>query len=141
MDGIVDVVESRGPEGFGFLVKVRTSGQLYRIAPARDPRQPRFWCMMIFRCSSAGVADATELPWLGAGGMSRDELPEKLGAIRADVDGWLAEEACGELRRWILEAPPVPALPAAQRVGRARPVLAAASEVLAPATLAVDAPG
>lgn len=119
MDDVIDVVEGRGPEGHGFLFKVRASGQLYRVAPARDPRQPRFWCMMIFRCSSAGVADATELPWLGAGGMSRDELPDRIGTIRADVGGWLAADACHELRRWIFDAPPV-APPALQRASRAR---------------------
>lgn len=102
----VEVVESRGPEGFGFFVKARSSGQVYRISPARDPRQPRFWCLLVTRCSSAGVADPAERPWLGAGGMTREELPEALAAIRADVGRWLAQDACRELRDWVLSAPP-----------------------------------
>ena len=103
----VEVVESRGPEGFGFFVKVQTSGRFYRISPARDPHQPRFWCLLVTRCSSAGVADPTERPWLGAGGMTREELPTALAAIRADVGGWLAQDACGELRAWLLSGPAV----------------------------------
>jgi len=104
----VEVVAPRGPEGFGFFVRARATGQVYRISPARDPRQPRFWCLLVTRCSSAGVADPSERPWLGAGGMTRDELPEALAAIRADVGGWLAQDACGELRAWLLSGSAVP---------------------------------
>ena len=110
-DETVDVVESRTPEGFGFFVKARASGQTYRISPARDPRQPRFWCVLVTRCTSAGVADPTERPWIGAGGMTREELPEALAAIRADVGGWLGQEACHELRRWVLSPTAATAAP------------------------------
>lgn len=113
MDDAIEVVESRGPEGFGFFVKVRSSGQVYRVAPARDPHQPRFWCLLVTRCSAAGVADPGERPWLGAGGMTREELPTTLATIRDDVGGWLGQESCEELRRWLLSATPVPPPPTA----------------------------
>ena len=110
MDGTVDVVESRDPEGLGLLLKARATGRLYRVRPARDPRQPRFWCVLVYRCQPGGMADPGERPWVGAGGMTRDELPEVFRTIRADVDAWLAQEQCLELRRWLL-TPGAPAAP------------------------------
>lgn len=124
----IEVVESRGPEGFGFFVKVRSSGQVYRVAPARDPHQPRFWCLLVTRCSSAGVADPGERPWLGAGGMTREELPTTLAAIRDNVGDWLAQDSCQELRRWLVSA--VPIVPPAALATR-RSASQAATEVAA----------
>ena len=111
MEHAVDLIEPRAPDGLGFLLKARATGRLYRLMPTRDPRQPRFWCFMIFRCTSAGVAAPAERPWTGAGGMTREELPEALAAIRRDVDGWLAQDQCRELRRWLLAADAEPADP------------------------------
>lgn len=107
MDDAFDIVESREPGGIGFVLKARASGRRYRVAPARDPRQPRFWCILVYRCSPGGLADPGERPWLGAGGMTREELPEALAAIRADIDAWLAKTDCVELRDWLLDATPV----------------------------------
>lgn len=133
-DDAFEVVESRGPEGFGFFVKVRASGQVYRVAPARDPDQPRFWCLLVTRCSAAGVADPGERPWLGAGGMTREELPTTLAAIRDDVGSWLDQASCKELRRWLLSALPVPPPPAmaARRSASRETVSVAASEPAMP---------
>ena len=119
MDGTVDVVESRDPEGLGLLLKARATGRLYRVRPARDPRQPRFWCILVYRCQPGGMADPGERPWVGAGGMSRDELPEVFRAIRADVNAWLAQEQCLELRRWLL-TPGSPAAPLRSGAGADR---------------------
>jgi len=74
-----------------------------RVEPARDPAQPRFWCLRVYRCTRAGVADGLERPWLGGGGMTRDERPAALRAIRDDVDAWLAAADRQPLRRWLLE--------------------------------------
>ena len=114
----VDIVESRDHEGLGFLLKARPSGRLFRVRPARDPVQPRFWCVLVFRCSPGGAPDPDERPWVGAGGMTRDEIPAKLATIRADVGAWLAEPQCHELRDWILAHEPAPAPPGASRVLR-----------------------
>lgn len=131
MDDAIEVVESRGPEGFGFFVKVQSSGQVYRVSPARDPRQPRFWCLLVTRCSAAGVADPGERPWLGAGGMTREELPTTLATIRENVGGWLAQDACQELRSWLLSAvpvPPPPSLAGRRTAGREQPSAVVAPE-------------
>jgi len=111
MDETIDLVDPRSPDGLGFLLKARATGRLYRIMPARDPRQPRFWCFMVYRCTPAGVVNPAERPWLGEGGMTREELPAALAAIRADVDAWLAPEQCRELRSWLLATDPESADP------------------------------
>lgn len=104
--GPLEVVEARGPDGYAFHFKVLATGQMYRIEPARDPGQPRFWCFRILRCMKGGMADPTELPWLGAGGMRRDELEAASQTIRADINAWLAAEPLADLRRWVLADAP-----------------------------------
>ncbi len=100
------VVEERAPNALGLYLKAAATGLVYRVEPARDPTQPRFWCLRIYRCTRAGVADAFERPWLGAGGMTRDDLPAALSAIRDDIETWLAAADRQPLRRWLLEADP-----------------------------------
>jgi hypothetical protein len=106
MDDSVDVLASRTPEGIGFSFKVRATGRLYRLEPARDPREPRYWCFRIYRCLPGGRGDPAERPWLGGSSMTRSELAEATAAIRADLGGWLAQESLGELRQWVLAEPP-----------------------------------
>ena len=86
----VEVVEERNADAYGFTVKVLANGLLHRILPVRDPHQPRFWCVVVFRCSPGGIPDASEQPWVGLGGLRREELKETMSAIRADPSSWLA---------------------------------------------------
>jgi hypothetical protein len=110
----VEVVEERNADAYGFTVKVLANGLLHRILPVRDPHQPRFWCVVVFRCSPGGIPDASEQPWVGLGGLRREELKETMSAIRADPSSWLAETAHGQLRDWMMAPGPAPA-PAARR--------------------------
>jgi hypothetical protein len=110
----VEVVEERNADAYGFTVKVLANGLLHRILPVRDPRQPRFWCVVVFRCSPGGVPDASEQPWVGPGGLRREELKETMSAIRANPSSWLAETAHGQLRDWML-TPTAAAVPAARQ--------------------------
>lgn len=105
----LEVVEERDASAYGFMVRARANGLLHRILPLRDPRQPRFWCVVVFRCSPGGVADESERPWFGPGGLRREDLKDTLGAIRADPCAWLAEAAHSELRAWMLAPAEVPA--------------------------------
>lgn len=114
-DTAIDVLVPRTPEGLGFQVKVRATGRVFRIEPTRCPGQPRYWCFRIYRCTSAGMADATERPWYGAAGMTRDELPGAVQAIRADLEGWLAQDEHRELRSWLLAGDHVTTVPSGQR--------------------------
>ena len=109
----VEIVDERNADAYGFTVKVRANGLLHRILPVRDPHQPRFWCVVVFRCSPGGVPDAAERPWIGPGGLQREDLKEIMGAIRANPSSWLAETAHGQLRDWML-TPPASALSAPQ---------------------------
>ena len=135
-DSAIDVVVPRTPEGMGFQVKVRATGRVFRIEPTRCPGQPRYWCLRIYRCTSAGMADTTERPWYGAAGMTRDELPAAVQAIRTDIEGWLARDENAELRTWLLAGDHLAAVPAGQRTRaasgrRAVPELAGAPEAVA----------
>lgn len=111
MDEFVDIVETRGSDGYGFYFKVRATGRLYRCEPARDPRSPRFWCFRIYRCEPGGMVDISELPWIGANGMKRDEIPTAAQSIRADPNAWLNGELLGSVREWLLGSTPQPAPP------------------------------
>ena len=102
VSGHLIVVNSRGGDGLGISFKVEGRERSFRLEPTRDPNQPRFWCFRIYRCTAAGVVAPGERSWWGSGGMSRSDLPATVQAIRADPDGWLANEALSELREWIL---------------------------------------
>src|SRR5215212_5447820 len=107
----VEVVEERNADAYGFTVKVLANGLLHRILPVRDPHQPRFWCVVVFRCSPGGIPDASEQPWVGLGGLQREELKETMSA---NPSSWLAETERGQLRDWMLAPGPAPA-PAVRR--------------------------
>ena len=98
------VVATRGGDGLGVSVTVEGTKRFFRIEPARDPHEPRFWCLRVYRCTSAGVVTPTERSWWGAGGMTRAELPAAMSAIRDDPTAWLANQPHPELREWMLES-------------------------------------
>jgi hypothetical protein len=100
---IVELYEEKQQEGYAFFLRIRTTGRIYRCEPARDPKQPRYWCFRIFRCLPSRMVDVTERPWLGAGGMTWAEVPAAADAIRVDPNGWLASQELEQLREWMLE--------------------------------------
>jgi hypothetical protein len=112
-----EIVGPHQPGAYGFVVRVRATGRLYRITPARDPREPRFWCVVVYRCAASGLPDAAEPPWIGVAGMRREDLRDAMAGIRDDVGGWLTTTARPEFRTWFL-APPDSAPTAAP--GRAK---------------------
>ncbi|MFL5761100.1 MAG: hypothetical protein ACJ789_15380 [Thermomicrobiales bacterium] len=100
---LVELVDDRRPDGFRFQLRALATGQLYRIEPARDPRQPRFWCFKIYRCLPSRGVDVTEWSWVGAGAMAREDQPAASEAIKADPNGWLKTQQLHELRQWAFE--------------------------------------
>jgi hypothetical protein len=108
VEGRIDVVAPRAPEGLSIVLKPHHGARLYRIVPVRDPEQPRFWCLIVLRCSRAGAVEANEDPWIIGNGMTRDQLPLMLAEIQGDVAAWLADERRHALRAWLLEQLPDP---------------------------------
>jgi hypothetical protein len=104
-----EVVVDRHPTAFDFIVRAHGNGRLYRILPTRDPQQRRFWCVVFFRCSPAGIPDEDGQVWIGPRGLERDALKETLGVIRADPSSWLAASGHQALRNWMLDPAESPA--------------------------------
>ena len=116
-DKPVQVIELRGAGGLGLFLRVGDDQRLFRVAPVRDPNQPRFWCLAAFECSSCGIPVTGSAIWAGAWGSAHHELSGLLDAIKEDADAWLAEEQCAKLRALLMQTwPPLP-LPVA-RVSR-----------------------
>jgi hypothetical protein len=127
----VQVIELRGSGGLGVFLRVDDDQRLFRVAPVRDPNQPRFWCLAVFECSSCGIPVTGSAIWAGAWGSAHHELSGLLDAIKDDVGAWLAEQQCARLRELLLQPrPPLPVPRAARRESDAR----AGDHVPAPAT-------
>jgi hypothetical protein len=104
--GTLATIDGHLPGAFSFRLKATASGTLFLVLPQRDPTQPRFWCVVVVKCAPGGIVDASEQGWMGRRGLRREDLAETMGAIRADVDGWLTEPAQSNLRSWMLTAHP-----------------------------------
>ncbi len=108
IDGEIDVIAPRAPEGLSIVLKPHHGARLYRIVPVRDPNQPRFWCLIVLRCNRSGAVEAGEEPWIISSGLTRDQLPAALNEIQNNLTGWLAQEDRAALKVWLLEHLPDP---------------------------------
>lgn len=105
----VEVIELRTAGGLGVFLRVGDEQRLTRVAPVRDPNQPRFWCLAAFECSSCGIPISGAAVWAGFWGSPQSALPDLLGVIRKDAASWLASDECSVLRERLLHPrPPVP---------------------------------
>jgi len=114
----VHVIELRGNGGLGVFLRVGDDQRLYRVAPVRDPSQPRFWCLAVFECSSCGIPVSGSAIWAGWWGSAQMELPAILNTIKADTDAWLADEQCAELRQILQQPRPPLQIPLARTTRR-----------------------
>lgn len=110
MTDVFDVVEPRPPEGLALYLRPDQSRWLFRVTPARDPSQPRLWCLRIDRCARTGPLPHDDLAslFVAARGMTRDQLMETLRDLRADPSAWLGQNSHRDLRRWLHKASAVP---------------------------------
>ena len=114
----VHVIELRGAGGLGLFLRVGDEQRLFRLAPVRDPKQPRFWCLAAFECSSCGIPVTGTAVWAGAWGSARHDLTEILEAIKDDAEAWLAATERAALRTLLMQVrPPLP-LPVARTARR-----------------------
>ncbi len=107
-DGEIDVVAPRAPEGLSLILKPHHGARLYKIVPVRDPNQPRFWCLIVLRCTRSGAVEENEDPWIIADGLTRDRLPAALSDIQNNLTDWLGDARHQALRAWLLERLPDP---------------------------------
>ena len=114
----VQVIELRGNGGLGVFLRVNDDQRLYRVAPVRDPNQPRFWCLAAFECSSCGIPVSGSAIWAGWWGSSQVELPGLLDTIKEDAGAWLAEEQCAKLRTLLQQPRPPLQMPLARTTRR-----------------------
>jgi hypothetical protein len=100
----IQVVELRGASGLGVFLRVEDEQRVFRVAPVRDPRQPRFWCLAAYECSACGIPITGDAIWAGWWGSAPSELPRLIEKIRANASLWLHEAQCTELRRILAES-------------------------------------
>jgi hypothetical protein len=104
MAEVFDIVEPRTPEGLVLYLRARESQRLFRVAPVRDPDQPRLWCFRVDWCARpgpiGGAGDRAEL-CVAARGMTREQLMEALQLLRESPEAWLGESRQRDLRRWL----------------------------------------
>ncbi|MGH2531118.1 MAG: hypothetical protein ACRDJW_02315 [Thermomicrobiales bacterium] len=105
-----EVVEPRPPEGLSLYLRTRQSQWLFRVAPARDPAQPRLWCLRFDRCVRTGpLADDDQVSlFVAARGMTRDQLMGTLQNLRTDPAAWLGQSEQRDLHRWLRKASAAP---------------------------------
>lgn len=99
-----EVANLRVPEGLALYLKANPSNWFFRVAPVRDPAQPRFWCLFVEQCSRIGSLDDVYERFVGPRGMSRQELIDTLNAIRAAPERWLSYAENRELSSWLHDA-------------------------------------
>ncbi|MCC6314958.1 MAG: hypothetical protein IT337_13205 [Thermomicrobiales bacterium] len=117
MSDAVQIVEQRGANGLGLFFRYGSDERLYRIAPLRDPGQPRFWRLAVFACTASGLCRLDEPLWASARQLTRDEVNATLGTIRDDATEWLAGEPRADLRAYLRVArAPLVAVAAASAV-------------------------
>ena len=107
----VQVVELRGVGGLGVFLRVGDDPRLFRVAPVRDPNQPRFWCLAAFECSACGIPLSGSAIWAGWWGSSHGDLPAILDTIKDDANAWLRHEECVGLRTLLMQPRPPLAIP------------------------------
>src|SRR5688500_1878092 len=55
--GAIATVAEHDRGAYGFTMKTVANGFLHRVLPLRDPDQPRFWCVVVVRCTPGGLPD------------------------------------------------------------------------------------
>jgi hypothetical protein len=103
----IEAIEMRGSAGLGVFLRVGEDQRIFRVAPVRDPRQPRFWCLAAFECSTCGIPLTGDAIWAGWWGSSSGELPGLLDALRSAETSW-PRDADGEALRQVLLQPRPP---------------------------------
>ena len=101
----IDAHERGAP---AFRIKIVARGDRFVIMPHRDPEQPRWWCVVVAKWAAGGPRDPAAAGVIAQRQLGRDELTERLAAMRTNLDAWLAEPSRQLLTAWLLTGPPAP---------------------------------
>ncbi len=104
----IEVLPAKGAGRLAIDLKVTTTGTLFRISPARDPQEPRLWCIAVHKCVTGGMVDTSAPTWIDRPGHPRADLATMIAVIRDDVIGWLTVADRRPLYTWLLSAQPTP---------------------------------
>lgn len=105
---VIEVLPAKGAGKLAIDLRVIATGSLFRIAPVRDPHEPRLWCIAVRKCVTGGMVDASEPTWFDRPGRPRADLADMIETIRGDVFGWLTTSDRRPLYNWLASALPTP---------------------------------
>lgn len=108
MSAAIEVMPAKAAGRLAIDLKVTATGSLFRIAPVRDPQEPRYWCIAVRKCVSGGMIDASEPAWIDRPGHPWDDIAGMIEEIRDDVLGWLETTERRQLRAWLMSSTPAP---------------------------------
>lgn len=106
-----ELSKSPTPEGHALYLKGRVSSRVFRVSLARDPAQPRSWCLFVEHRASVGVPGRRTDAVIGPGRLTREDALEELRALEANPNAWLGDGRRGKLLDWMRTRPPVEAPP------------------------------
>jgi hypothetical protein len=105
-------LQPRSGEGLSFYLHAAGGEWYFRVGPVRDPEQPRFWRLMVEPCAAPTAVEPRSRyePFLAPTMMSRDQLLDRLRAIKEAPMHWLQEVENRELAEWltVITSEPLP---------------------------------
>jgi hypothetical protein len=116
-----DQVTQLAHEGLTVNLQFQPVKWTFRFYPARDPEQPRFWCLLVDQCDRTDALGQSVDRFLVARAMPRDLLLENLAKLREDPREWLAADSQQNLGQWLQNVAerPMPEHPLQSKRGQA----------------------
>jgi hypothetical protein len=99
--GGFDLVAHHPQEGHAIYLRGRLGGSVIRVSPARDPAQPRLWCLLVEHRGTVGPIGQRLGAVIGPGGLTREEALAALSDLAADPATWLGRSRRRRLRAWL----------------------------------------
>jgi len=96
-----DQVVQLAHEGLTVNLQFQPVKWTFRFYPARDPEQPRFWCLLVDQCDRTDALGQSVDRYLVQRAMPRDQLLENLSQLREDPRVWLEADSREKLGEWI----------------------------------------
>lgn len=99
-----DILQPRSGEGLSFYLRAIGNEWYFRVGPVRDPDQPRFWRLMVEPCSAPTAVEPRSRyePFLAPALIPREQLADRLSAIKNAPMAWLEAAENRELAEWLV---------------------------------------